>query len=514
MGEITLKNANLVRKIYFVGIKGVGMASLAEIAVDAGFIVAGSDVAEEFITDKVLEAKKIKVDTGFHVSDLEKFIGGKINETLVVTTAAHNGLSNPQCQFALDKGINVLTHGQAVGYFMTGELFKKTFTGVSVLGCHGKTTVSAMFATALSKVGLNPSYSVGTSEIFPLGPAGHLGAGEYFVAEADEFISDVQKDRTVKFLYQYPRYAIINNIDFDHPDVYKNLDEVKKTFEKFCLENIKDNGVLFANGDDKNLSLLIDNVLLSRKDIKIITYGENEANDYQIKSFNEIGWGSEFEVFCKGKNLGGFELSVPGYHNAKNMLAAIGFLNELGIPFEQIKKAVAAFRGTKRRQEKLGSTKNGAIVIDDYAHHPDEIDKTLGAVKNAFPEKKILCLFQPHTLSRTVAFKNEFALAFSKADQVLFLPIFTSKREGETNYDQIYGSIKKAMQENGVNVSFLTDERNDAELDTPPYFLPKNRLNVLEYIQKNFDSKRWAIVCLGAGDLYRIGLDMVSKDLK
>lgn len=513
MSQVSLKSPELIKKIYFVGIKGVGMASLAEIAVAAGFTVSGSDVLEEFITDNILAAKNIKIDVGFEVADLEKFIQEKPLETLVITTAAHGGLSNPQSQYALQNNVQVLTHGQAVGYFMSGELFKRSFAGMSILGCHGKTTVTAMMAVALSTLGFDPSYSIGTSEVFPNVSAGHFGTGDYFVAEADEFISDIKQDRTVKFLYQYPEYAVINNIDFDHPDVYQNLDAVIETFIKFAKENIKPNGSLFINGDDPNSQFIIQNseFRIQRKDVSVITYGENGSNDYQMSNFKEKGWGSEFEVVKGGSILGTFTLSVPGFHNAKNMLSVIAFLDTIKVSGDKIQEAARAFRGTKRRQEKLGETQNGAIVIDDYAHHPDEIDKTLSAVSLAFPGKKIICLFQPHTLSRTVSLQKEFAKAFSHADHVLFLPIFTSKREGETNYDQLYDTIKKTMQEQGTDVTFLEDIRNSSELDAPPYFLPKNRANVLEYVKLRYDSSDFVLVFLGAGDLYRIAYDLVKN---
>lgn len=502
-----------IKRIYFVGIKGVGMASLAEISKEAGFEVTGSDISEEFLTDTILLKHNIKIDIGFETSKLKEFVDGKPEEALVITTAAHEGLQNSQCIYAKAQGIQVLTHGQAVGYFMAGELFKRDFKGISVLGCHGKTTVTGMVATALFKAGLNPSYTIGTSEIFPLGDAGHLGKGEYFVAEADEFISDVNKDKTIKFLYQNPEYAIINNIDYDHPDVYKNLDEVKNTFEKFCLENIKENGTLIINGDDPNTKFIIHNSKFKdqRGDIKTITYGEESSNDYQIFKFKEKGWGSEFEVISYGKNLGIFKLSVPGYHNAKNSLSVVALMNEIGIELNLIKKSLAYFQGTKRRQEKVGETLNGAIVIDDYAHHPDEIIKTIEAVKRAFSDKKVVCLFQPHTLGRTQSLREEFAGAFTGVEEVIFLPIFTSKRENEVNYEQLYDSIKKTIQSSGLEVYFPEDTRSKGEMSESPYFYKKNREAVVKYILNKYNSNEFVVLTLGAGDLYRITYDLVEK---
>lgn len=511
MTELKPEQFKAVRRIYFVGIKGVGMASLALIAKEAGFEVSGSDVSEEFITDTILKKHNIHIDEGFSKDALKEFILDRTNETMVITTAAHEGLQNPQCKYALENGISVLTHGQAVGLFMNGAIFNRDFQGISILGCHGKTTITAMVATALKSANLDPTYTVGTSEIFPLEDGGHFGKGKYFVAEADEFISDVKLDRTVKFFYQNPDFAIINNIDFDHPDIYKDLNEVKQKFLEFCLNNIKPNGKLIINGDDSNSQFLLEELENStkRQDIVIITYGEKETNTVRLLNFAEKGWGSEFEVIVKGKSLGIFTLSVPGLYNAKNSLSVISLMLNLGIEPRLIKEGIFKFLGTKRRQEKIGISKGGALVIDDYAHHPDEIKKTLSAIKKAFPEKKILCLFQPHTLSRTQSLWKEFSQSFKDADNVLFLPIFTSKREGETNYQELYDTIKGGMQEDGVNVEFLKDSREGLELSSPPYFFKKNRLPVVEYIHPIFDNNSWVILTLGAGDLYKIGYDLV-----
>ncbi len=500
-----------VKRIYFVGIKGVGMTALSLIAKEAGLVVRGSDVSEEFITDSVLRRAGISVDEGFEPEKVTDFISGAFSDSLVITTAAHGGLENPQSQYAKEQGITVLTHGQALGLFMDGKIVKKAFNGISVLGCHGKTTITAMCATAFFKLKLDPTYAVGTSEIFPLGNPGHFGRGKYFISEADEFISDIHHDKTVKFLYQHPQFAIVNNIDFDHPDVYKDLDEVKLMFEKFCRENIMRGGVLVANGDDQNVKSIIQGLGSIRPDVRIITYGQDQTNTVQIVNFHEENWESSFEIIQDGRNLGEFKLRVPGFHNAKNALSVAGILLDLGFKTHDVQEALWEYRGGKRRQEYIGETKNGAIVVDDYAHHPDEIDKTLQAVKNAYKKRKIVCVFQPHTLSRTKSLWQDFANAFTSANEVLFLPIFTSKREGEADYSDLYSSIQKLMKEKGSNAVFFEDTRSPEDKDFPPFFYEKNRVFVVKYIHSHFDSPQWVIVTLGAGDLYRIAYDLVQK---
>ncbi len=509
MNDINLPNSQNIKKIYFVGIKGVGMVGLALIAKQAGFSVVGSDVSEEFLTDSVLQKFGIHIDNGFDESYLDVFSQGNFGDMLVITTAAHNGLSNPQCVYAARRNVSILTHGQAVGYFMKGDLFQRKFDGISVLGCHGKTTISAFASYALAHVSLDPTYTVGTSEIFPAMYAGHFGNGDYFVAEADEFVSDVKIDNTVKFLYQFPKIAIVNNIDFDHPDVYKDLSEVIRTFKKFCLENILENGVLIANGDDKNVLEILSLIHTERKDVEVITYGEGEACIFTIKNFKEEGLGSVFEVYKKGELFGEFKLSIPGFYNAKNVLSVISLLDYLGISSGEIIEAIKDFKGTKRRQEEVGTTKSGMIVLDDYAHHPDEIEKTLMAIKRAFPNKKIIAMFQPHTITRTESLKNEFVNAFSSADEVIFLPIFTSKREGELDYSQLYKHIEDGFRKLGVSAVFLPDRRTETE--NSPYFSSQDRQPVIEYIQSHFGSEEYVLVTLGAGDIYKLSYDLVEK---
>ncbi len=511
MPKIIMQDLGHISKIYFVGIKGVGMTSLAIIAKEAGFTVSGSDIAEEFLTDEILQKNKIHIDEQFSESVLKEFmLDTPTQEVLIITTAAHDGLENPQCLYAKKIGVQVITHGQAVGVFMDGEIFRKSFQGISVLGCHGKTTVAAMCAAALTQEGFDPTYAVGTSEIFPLGNPGHLGKGKFFIAEADEFISDIKHDRTVKFLYQYPQIAIMNNIDFDHPDVYLDLEAVYQAFFLFARENIKENGTLIINGDDKNLLRLQSELARHRTDLKIITFGEKEDNMVRLSGSKEFGWGIEFELIIQSEKIGIQRINVPGYHNAKNALAVASLLYGIGFKMKGERSLLSNFKGSKRRQEKVGETKSGAIVIDDYAHHPDEIEKTVAAICGAFPDKKIITIFQPHTVGRTQSLANAFANAFQKADNVLFLPVFSSKREGDLDYSDIYLTIEEGMKKNGTNVTFFKDERSSSETMYSPYFLKKYRSNVVKYILDNYDSSDFVVLTLGAGDVYKIAYDLVA----
>lgn len=473
-----------IEKIYFVGIKGVGMASLATIAKQAGFEVRGSDVADEFITDTVLQKEGISPDIGFSKENLEHFIGSApVSAVLVITTGAHGGFENPQVQFANSLGITVWTHGQAVGEFMKGDLFGKEFLGVSVAGAHGKTTTTAMLATFLSSLQKDPSYTIGTSEIFPLGEAGHFGKGKYFVAEADEYAAEIRHDRTPKLLYQFPDYAVITNIDFDHPDLYRNLSEIEKVFEQF-ITNIKKEVVLC--GDFENTKRLVKSITT----IPVATYGYSEENDYVITDFKQKGLESSFSIRHKDNDLGNFNVSVPGRQNAMNALGAIVVLLQLGFEIGDIQKVTSSFLGTKRRSEKVGTTQNGAVIMDDYAHHPVEIQTTLLAISESYPDKKIICVFQPHTFSRTQALMSEFSTSFTNAHALLLLPTFASMRDTEqTNNDTEYvANFSKAQ---------------------PNTFFSKDVKSMVEYIKKSYDTSGYIIVTMGAGDVYKIGKELL-----
>lgn len=466
---------NKFRKIYFVGVKGVGMASLAVIAKEAGIEVRGSDLDQEFITDVELEG--IKIDLRFEKSFINEFMGSTpIDEMLIIATAAHGGFENPQVVYAKELGIEVLSHGQAVGLFMSGQIFDREFIGISVAGAHGKTTASAMAAVAFTKLDRNPTYTIGTSEIFPIGFGGHYGNGDYFIAEADEYFSELAIDRKPKFLYQNPVYVIINNLDFDHPDVYKNFDEVKYAYKQFAnTDSIK---TVFVS-DDEKLSEIIPEI-----DKEIIVFGESKKCDYRLSDFQEVGLGSTFKVTQQDIPIGEFKLSVPGKHNALNALGVIALLCEIGVHPDDIVSAIEQFQGTKRRLEKIGETENGFILYDDYAHHPKEIETSLTALRLAYPEKKITVIFQPHTYSRTKSLMDEFSTAFTNSDETIILPIFPSARESVINEEkqQIEADLKSKIP----NAQFL--ESTDS---------------VVKYVSEN-SSPDSVIVTMGAGDVYKI----------
>ncbi|OGH42890.1 MAG: UDP-N-acetylmuramate--L-alanine ligase [Candidatus Levybacteria bacterium RIFCSPLOWO2_01_FULL_42_15] len=469
------------KHIHFVGIKGVGLAPLAIIAKEAGFIVSGCDVDEEFITDELLKLSRIQPIKGFSSSHLG-------NVDMVITTGAHGGFDNPEVQEAKKGGIKVLTHGEAVGMFMKGELFGRfDMTGISVVGSHGKTTTTALLATIFSQSGLDPSYTIGTSIIPSIGASGHYGNGKYFIAEADEYATEPAYNKTPKLLWQYPSIAVITNVDFDHPDVFKNEEDIAMVFRKF-LGNIKRDGILVLYGDDPYAAFL-------KKSFpgKTITYGYSPQNDFVLRKARFGDRRTFFWVEALGTNLGEFCIHVIGEHNALNATGAIAVSLEVGIGINKIKKALMTFSGSKRRCEFIGQSRFGSIVIDDYAHHPTEIKKTLIALKKAYPKKHIVCIFQPHTFSRTKALFNKFTHAFSDADEVILMDIYPSLRE-EPDPEITSQFLANKMSKIHKSVTFLS-----------------KACDVIQYVaQKETDSSS-LIVTMGAGDIYKIAQKVAQK---
>lgn len=462
-----------VKSIHFVGIKGVGMTPLAVIAKEAGIQVTGSDVADEFITDKTLQVKGITPKVGFTVENV-----GDVD--LVITTGAHGGFFNPEVIAAKDRKIPVLTKGQAVGEYMKGEIFGRSFVGISVAGSHGKTTTSALIATLLQEEKLDPSYIIGTSEIPSLGVSGHFGKGKYFVAEADEYATEPKNDHTAQFLWQHPRIAVFTNIELDHPDIYPTVDEVRSVFLQFA-KSLPNDGVLIACGDNQEIRKL-----LSEYEGRVITYGLSPQNDFVISRVHISGSQMFFWLENKGVSLGEWSLRVVGEHNALNATAAAIVGMELGLDMTHIKKGIRAFTGTKRRLEYIGRLTSGAEVFDDYAHHPTEIHNTLKALRGMYPKGKLHVFFQPHTYTRTKTLFHEFTNAFSQADYVYFLPIYASLREtpDQSVSSEHLAEQTKRMQRNVHHFAGSSD--------------------VVEYIGQSHFKNDSILIFMGAGDIYKI----------
>ncbi len=448
-----LRLRSKIKSIHFVGIKGVGMTPLAIIAKEAGINVSGSDIPDEFITDVVLKKAGITPLIGFSKNHIS-------NPDLVITTGAHGGFNNIEVLGAKSKNIRVITQGEAVGVFMEGSIFGRTFTGISVTGTHGKTTTTAMIATLLKINNFDPSFLIGTADAVSLGAPGHYGKGDFFVAEADEYMTEPTFDRTIKHMWQHPKIAVITNIEFDHPDAYDSLENTREEFLKFANQ-LPDQGVLITCGDDPQVKKL-----LSEFKGRRITYGTSNDNDFVLRDV-----------------LKDVKLSVFGEHNQLNATASFIVGLEVGLSKEQIKKGLSIFEGSKRRSEFIGTLRSGALLFDDYAHHPTEIQKTLKAFRERFPNSQIVCVFQPHTYSRTKSLFEQFSDSFKDVNTVILTNIYSSLREKPDltiSMEDLAGKIgKKAL------------------------FLPKLS-DVVKYINDQGYGNNVVLITMGAGDVYKI----------
>ncbi len=449
------------------------MTSLCLLLKQVGLKVSGSDLAETFPTDEVLHKYKIPLKIGFQKSNLPA------NADLVIVTGAHGGLTNIEAVEAKKRGIETLMHGQALGMVMDKA------TGISIAGCHGKTTTTAMLATILEYGGRNPSYAIGAASINPLGAPGHFGHGEYFIAEADEYLTDPFSDKTPRFLWQNPKVAVVTNIEFDHPDAYANIDQVRSAFTKFS-QKVPHSGLLVAGTDNPQVTKMIKTLSLP-----VATFGFSPQSEYQIKNTRPHDQKTYFHLSHQNIDLGEFILQIPGKHNVLNAAASIIVANFLGLSINKIKDGLHLFLGTKRRFEKIGDF-GGVLLYDDYAHHPSEIIATLSAAKDFFAGRRIFVIFQPHTYSRTKALLKDFARAFYALDNITIITdIFPSSRE---IIDKSYTSE--------VLVQEILKYKNSA------HFLPKKE-DVLGFLEKNIRSGD-IIFTMGAGDIYQWHQDILK----
>ncbi len=457
--------------IFIIGIKGAALSNLAVIMKGLGKRVSGCDTDEEFITDPILHEYRIPVVTGFDPGVLPE------DTELVVYSAAHGGAGNTVALEAKRRGIALITQVEA-----TAHLMERYGTRIAVSGCHGKTTTSSLMASALTKLGAEPGYLIGVPYFNNL-PGGGIGKGAgYFVVEADEYGINPPDDRTPKLLFLKPTHTICTNIDFDHPDVYASLEETKQTFLKFFKT-----GRLYLCYDDPVLQSLMDKLPRDR----YLTYGFSPGADLRAENMRTAGDRSTFDLIYQGRKLGECAVSLFGHKNILNATGVILALLDMGFPWEKIRDSVGDFSNVKRRFE-LVHENGGTRLYDDYGHHPAEIRATISAARDRHPDRRIVVLFQPHTFSRTLNLKKDFAAALAESDLCLLAPIFPSAREqaeqfGVTSYD-IEAEAKK------------TGKTNVAACSSTGDLLQRFKAKV---------RKHDIVITMGAGNIYRLKDDII-----
>lgn len=409
-----------VKRIHCVGIKGTGVSSLAVNLKNLGFEVTGSDGPDPFFTDELLIKNDISVYTSFDSSHITPDLD------LVVTSTAYND-TNPELSESERQNIRIMTYPEVIG------LLSKTFDSIAIAGSHGKTTTSGLLSFIVSQSHLNPLVNVGSivPQLIDYKPQDP----QLFIFEADEYQN--------KFQYYFPKILIVTNLDYDHPDFFPTKESYLETFKNFIIQ-LPSEGLLVYCADDK----LLDQLAKQAK-CKTISYGK-EGGSYRISDINLNNGLMSFKI-----NNEPIQSRLIGQHNALNITAALIVAKELGIDKDGITDAIKGFDGTKRRMEITLKTKiNGhdVVVIDDFAHHPTEIGATLSTIREAYPNKTIWTVFQPHTFSRTQALFDEFVSAFDNSDHTILLDIYGSKREqaGTLTSQDIVEAIHKNSPDQSV----------------------------------------------------------------
>jgi UDP-N-acetylmuramate--alanine ligase len=410
-----------VKSIHFIGIAGVGMSGLAKVLSEKGYRVSGSDIKKNVFTEQ-LEKRGVTVYQGHSPSHL--------NQADLVITSSVISPDNPELQIAKRKRIRTVSRGA-----LLAELVNRK-KGIVVAGTHGKTTTSSLIYSILRQAGKDPTMFIG-GEVNDLGGNSKLGSSEYVVAESDE--SDGS------FLLLSPSTSILTNIEDDHIDYYGSKDKLVQAFVQFT-GRLKPAGTLIINIDDPCLSNVIKNISLSPSQ-RLITYGISPMADFSAKKIKLKQFSSSYQIDYQGKKIEDIDLSLPGQHNIYNSLAGVAAGLDIGIGWEEIKKALLLFSGVKRRFELIGE-KSGILVIDDYAHHPTEIKVTLEVAARL--ERRTIAIFQPHRYTRTKMLLSKFGTAFEKADILLLTNIYAAGEnpipgmDGELLFERVKQKRRKA----------------------------------------------------------------------
>ncbi len=448
--------------VYFIGIGGISMSGLAEILLSRGFTVSGSDRLKSRLTES-LEEKGAVIHYGQRSENITKDID------LVVYTAAISH-DNPEWIAMNELNIPCLSRAE-----LLGEIMRNYELPIAIAGTHGKTTTTSMVSEILLHADTDPTLSIG-GILKTIDGNIRVGHSEYFVTEACEY--------TNSFLSFYPKISIILNIEEDHMDFFKDLADIRNSFRRFATLLPQD-GTLILNGE-------IDNYKEITEDLSCpyITYGfTNDCNYYATDiSYNELGHPT-YVLHSDTYEDTIVSLSVPGRHNISNSMAAIAFADKVGINRNDTLTALKGFSGTQRRFEYKGSV-GGITIIDDYAHHPTEIEATLNAAKN-YPHKKLWCVFQPHTYTRTKAFLPEFAKALSLADHIVLADIYAAREKNTLGISSL--DLLKLIEKEGKPCNYFPS------FDEIENFLLENC------------TQGDLLITMGAGDIVKVGEKLLGK---
>jgi len=443
-----------IKKVHFVGIGGIGMSGIAEILLNQGFDISGSDRSLSEVTDR-LKKLGAKIYEGHTPENL------KDADVLVYSSAVTT--DNPEVTSAIEKNIPIIKRSE-----MLAETMRMKY-GIGIAGTHGKTTTTSMVGLTLTESGIDPTIIVGGKLSGLGGTNARLGNGEFIVVEADEF------DRT--FLKLTPVIAALTTLESEHLDTYKDLDDIKSAFIEFA-NKVPFYGYVVLCSDETALLDIIPQI-----NKKILTYGVNVQADIRAVDVTHSEISSTYTLKYKGEELGKIKLNVPGLYNVKNSLVAVTIAKELGVEFPVIKKALAKFSGVYRRFE-IKYDKE-ILVVDDYAHHPTETTATLDGIRAGW-DRRLVVVFQPHLYSRTRDFHQEFGKSFLNSDVFICTDVYPAREE----------------QINGISGNLITDITQKFGHKNVHYIPDKN--DVPEFMLKTVEDND-IVVTMGAGDIWKYG---------
>lgn len=449
-----------VRHIHFVGIGGAGMGGIAEVLANEGYQISGSDLAPNPVTQQLMN-----LGATIYFNHRPE----NVRDASVVVVSSAISADNPEIVAAHEARIPVIRRAE-----MLAELMRFRH-GIAIAGTHGKTTTTSMVTEIFLQAKNDPTISVGG--ILPaIGGNIRVGGPEFFVTEACEY--------TNSFLSFYPTMAVILNIEEDHLDFFKDLADIRHSFKLFA-ERVPAQGAVVINGDIENYQEIIEAVKG-----KVITFGHSRGNDYSAGDIQYDNYAHpSFDLYIGGEKKERLTLGVAGEHNVYNALAAIAVSLENGISMDAIRAGLAHFTGTNRRFEKKGEV-NGFTIIDDYAHHPHEIEATLKTAQN-YPHKTLWCIFQPHTYTRTKAFLPQFAEALSLADKVILADIYAARETDTLGISS--EDIVKLLKEKGKEAWYL------------PTF------DEIEKFVMEHCTQGDLLITMGAGDVVNVGENLLAK---
>ncbi len=447
--------------IYFIGVGGIGMSGIAELLLNLGYRVSGSDMTASDVTER-LASLGGKIYLGHQP--------GHVEGADVVVISSAIPMDNPEVKAALEASIPVIPRAE-----MLAELMRLKYS-IAVAGAHGKTSTTSMLASILAEGGLDPTVVIG-GKLKQINTNAVLGQGDFIVAEADE--SDGS------FLKFSPTIAVVTNIDLEHLDFYKDLDTIKSVFLDF-IDRVPFYGLAVLCLDNEHIQNIMPHI---KK--RYTTYGLNAQADIQAVNVKFETVQSRFSVYFHGQALGDVTLNLPGLHNIYNALAGIAVGMELEIPFERIKYALENLEGVERRLEIKGDAA-GIKVIDDYGHHPTEIKTTLDAIRKSWPGRRLLVVFQPHRYTRTNVLFDDFTRSFYQCDLLILLPVYAA---GEAKIEGVdHHRLAEGVRHHG--------HKDVAAFD--------NSAEAVSFLKEYAESGD-IILTLGAGNVWQVGLECMAQ---